>query len=62
MYGWKLPLLPYAIMVGSNLKAISASYINLDKILFNVDSPFKAVDTCYKIFHVLNAMYPPESE
>ena len=62
MYGWKLPLQPYVIIVGPNLEAISASYISVDKILFKVDSPFKAVDICYKIFHELNAKYPPESE
>ena len=44
------------------MEAISASYINVDKSLFKVDSPFKAVDTCYEIFHVLNSKYLPGSK
>ncbi|KAG8182903.1 hypothetical protein JTE90_028725, partial [Oedothorax gibbosus] len=37
------------------------SYIFIDKILYSVSSPLKAVDLCFKCIHALNATYAPES-
>ena len=62
MAKYNVSLQPYVIIVGPRLESIQASYINVDKTLYKVDSPFKAVDICYKIFQVFNAKYPPESE
>ena len=62
MSAYNTPLQPFVIVVGPTLESIQASYINLDRILYKVESPLKAVDVCYKIFHALNAKYPPECE
>ncbi|XP_048514049.1 uncharacterized protein LOC125501699 [Athalia rosae] len=58
----KQPLQPYVIVLGPRLSAIEHSYVNVDETLYLVESPLKAVDICYKIFQVLNATYPPQSE
>ena len=62
MAKYNVSLQAYVIIVGPRLESIQASYINVDKTLYKVDSPLKAVDICYKIFQVFNAKYPPESE
>jgi len=33
----------------------------VNDILYKVDTP-RAIDLCFKIFHVMNASYPPEAE
>ena len=58
MAKYNVSLQSYLIIVGLRLESIQASYINVDKTLYKV----VAVDFCYKIFQVLNAKYPPESE
>ena len=62
MSAYNTPLQPFVIVVGPTLEAIQASYINLDRILYKVESHLKTVDVCYKIFHPLLAKYPPECE
>ena len=59
---YNLGLQPYVIVVGATLDKIEAPYVNINKTLYSIESPFKAIDICYKVFHVLNAKYPPESE
>jgi len=34
----------------------------VNDILYKVDTPLRAIDLCFKIFHVMNASYPPEAE
>ncbi|XP_025154494.1 uncharacterized protein LOC112588519 [Harpegnathos saltator] len=55
MYQMNLTLQPY--IIGPTLAEISSFFISVDKILYNVTSAFRAIDT-FKIFHVLNIEYP----
>ncbi|KAL0116442.1 hypothetical protein PUN28_009827 [Cardiocondyla obscurior] len=53
---------PCIIVVGPTLLEISSFFVSIDKILYNVVSAFKAIDTCFKVFHVLNIEYPAASD
>ncbi|KYM97728.1 hypothetical protein ALC62_11588, partial [Cyphomyrmex costatus] len=53
---------PLPIIVGSNIDTIESCYVSVNDILYKVDTPLRAVDLCFKIFHVMNASYPPEAE
>ncbi|KYN17823.1 hypothetical protein ALC57_09899 [Trachymyrmex cornetzi] len=53
---------PYIIVVRLTLTKISSFFISLDKTLYKVSSVFEAIDTCFKIFHVLNVAYPVASD
>ncbi|XP_011859109.1 PREDICTED: uncharacterized protein LOC105556622 [Vollenhovia emeryi] len=57
-----LTLQPFIIVVGPTLSEISSFYVCVDKVLYKVPSVLKALEICFKCFHVLNAVYPPESE
>lgn len=61
MYELNVTLQPYIIVVGPTLAEISSFFVSVDKILYNVTSAFKAIDTCFKMFHVLNIEYPSAS-
>lgn len=58
----KITLQPLPIIIGRDLDNIEASYVNVNNVLYNIDNPLKAVDICFKIYHVLNASYPVECE
>lgn len=58
MYQMNVTLQPYIIAVGPTLAEISSFFISVDKVLYNVTCAFKAIDTLFKIFHVLNIEYP----
>ncbi|KYQ46570.1 hypothetical protein ALC60_14429 [Trachymyrmex zeteki] len=53
---------PLPIIVGSNINTIESCYVSVNDILYKVDTPLRAIDLCFKIFHVMNASYPPEAE
>ena len=57
-----LGLQPYVIIVGETLDRIEDPFVNINKTLYSMESSFRAIDICYKVFHVLNAKYPPGSE
>lgn len=61
MYQLDVTLQPYIIVVGPTLSEISSFFVSVDKVLYNTESAFKAIDTCFKIFHVLNIKYPAAS-
>ncbi|XP_071652598.1 uncharacterized protein [Temnothorax longispinosus] len=61
MYQMSLTLQPYIIAVGPTLAEISSFFISVDKVLYNVTNAFTAIDTLFKIFHVLNIEYPAAS-
>lgn len=47
--------------VGPKLDEIHQSFVVLDiRKYFEVDTPLKAIDICFKIFHALHIQYPPE--
>lgn len=53
---------PLVIIEGPEIFNIHSSYISVDEVVYKVDSPLRAVDSCFKLFHVLHAKYPPQSE
>lgn len=57
-YGLKEQPLP--IIVGPTLSDIHSSYVVVNKIKYSIETPLKAIDTCFKIYQVLNAQYPFE--
>ncbi|KAL0110650.1 hypothetical protein PUN28_013915 [Cardiocondyla obscurior] len=52
----------FIIVVGATYCEIDSAYICIDKILYKISSVFKAFEICFKSFHVLYALYPPECE
>lgn len=56
------PLQPYMIVVGETLTTIHEFYVCVDKLQYKVNSALSALDILFKIYHVLDAGYPPESE
>lgn len=52
---------PLPILVGS-LEKIETCYVNINNLFYKCDTPLKAVEVCFKIFHVLSAKYPKEAE
>ncbi|CAH0553157.1 unnamed protein product [Brassicogethes aeneus] len=57
-----LTVQPYVLVVGQSLKSLEAYYVVVDKIRYEVHSMLSALDTCFKIFFVFNARYPPQAE
>jgi hypothetical protein len=51
---------PMVVLVGE-LSAVTAAYVVLDTTIWKVQSALKAVDICFKAYHVLHAQYPVES-
>jgi len=52
---------PLVAIIGPELTCIKQSFVVLGiKKYYEVDTPLKAVDICFKIFHVLHIQYPPE--
>lgn len=52
---------PLPVIIGE-LDKITGCYICVNEIRYKVESPLKAVDVCFKIFHALNAEYPKECD
>ncbi|XP_024886201.1 uncharacterized protein LOC112463825 [Temnothorax curvispinosus] len=55
-----LNLQPMLIFVGPNLSNINASYVQIDTVRYQLCTPLKALDTCFKAFQALDAAYPEE--
>ncbi|RXG58064.1 hypothetical protein Avbf_08340 [Armadillidium vulgare] len=55
-----LSMQPFVILQGKDLLNISHCYVLLNDILYGIDSPLKAVENCFKVFHVTYAQYPVE--
>ncbi|KAK0158089.1 hypothetical protein PV327_011134, partial [Microctonus hyperodae] len=55
-------LQPYMIVVSKTFTNISDFYICMDRVRYKVDSALSALDILFKIFHVLDARYPPARE
>jgi len=45
------------VFVGSTLSDIIANYVQVDNVRYEFRTPLKAVDTCFKAFHGLDAAY-----
>lgn len=50
------------MVVGLDIKNITSSYVIIDQNLYKVPSVLKAIDICFKVFHVLHVQYPLECE
>lgn len=57
-----LNLQPTLIFVGPTLSNISASYVQIDAVRYELRNPLKALDTCFKAFHALDAAYQTECQ
>jgi len=53
---------PSAVVVGLDASRIVSSFVIFDGIRYEVESPARAVDVCFKLYQSLHAAYPPESE
>lgn len=49
------------VILGSPEK-VEQCFTIFDTAVYEVDSPLKAVDLTFKMFHVLHMLYPPECE
>lgn len=53
---------PYTIAVnGKDINESTAYVVVIDKHLFPMESGKKAIDFCFKMFHIFNAKYPVAS-
>jgi len=52
-----LNLQPTLIFIGPTLSNITASYVQIDTVRYEFRTPLKALDTCFKAFHALDAAY-----
>lgn len=59
LYGFTAQPIP--IVLGS-IDQIDACYVNVNTVFYKVDSISKAVDLTFKVYHVLEAQYPPEAK
>jgi len=59
-----LTVQPYVTLLcsdPSNEFIVAASYVVINKFVYSVETPLKAVDICFKTFFALNLDYPKES-
>ncbi|CAH0559341.1 unnamed protein product [Brassicogethes aeneus] len=59
---WNQTVQPYVIVEGPSIKDITAAYVVVDKIQYKFTSVQKAIDVCFKVFHVFHGNYPVQSE
>lgn len=52
---------PLPVIVGE-FHNIQNCFVCIDSIRYNIDTPLKAIDLCFKVYHTLNAQYPKEAE
>lgn len=57
-----LNLQPTLVFVGPTLSNITASYIQIDTVRYELRTPIKALDICFKAFHALDAAYQEECQ
>jgi len=56
-----ITLQPLIIIVGPSINEISKYFVLVNDTYYVLNSILTAVDTCFKIFHALNLLYPVES-
>ncbi|RLU15095.1 hypothetical protein DMN91_012982 [Ooceraea biroi] len=55
------PIQPCVIIVGETLHTAKDFYVLFDNVEYKLNSVLAAVDTCFKIIHVMNLVYPSEA-
>lgn len=58
----KLTLQPIILVIGPDLASLVNFYVLFDGILYKVSTFLKALDTIFKLYHVLNFEYPAEAK
>ncbi len=54
---------PFAAIVGPNVRRVQKCYVVIQpNDIYEVDSPFDAIDSTFKVIQVLDAHYPIESK
>lgn len=61
-YKTKGTLQPLIFGIGNNYNELSDFYVYYYKILYKLPNFIKALDICFKSFHVFDLRYPKESE
>lgn len=56
----KLPIQPFILIVGTPLQP-KEILVYFDSVKFKVFTIIRAIDLCFKIFHLFNLEYPIES-
>ena len=54
----EFPLAPSIVVVGEHNMDVQQIYVNFDNVIYKMANFMAAVDTCFKIFRVLNIPYP----
>jgi len=60
LFKYGLHMQPIMVVIG-DLTAPLAAYVVVDDATWKISTSLKAVDVCFKAFHVLHASYPAES-
>lgn len=55
-------LQPLIIVVGINLSSVASFYVCYDNLFYKLPTFLKAIDICFKLFHVMNFKYPVPSK
>lgn len=53
---------PFPMVVGPTLTSIHSSYVVVNRRPILLESPLRAVEVAFKIFHALNCKYPIQSQ
>ncbi|CAG9822215.1 unnamed protein product [Phaedon cochleariae] len=62
MKKYGLPMLPFVIVESPTYTEIKNIYVSFDRTVYKLISVLKAIDVCFQLIHVLNLVYPFESE
>lgn len=49
-----------AVIVGADIDSIEYSYVFINEICYEIETPFKAIDVAFKTMHALDSTYPTE--
>lgn len=50
------------MVLGPDHSNIVSSFVEFDDTRYEVESPLRAIDVCFKVYQALHAAYPPESK
>lgn len=53
---------PFIIVVAPTLAEIVTCYVVVDSVRYKIENVLQAVESCLKLFHVLNIEYPKECD
>ena len=60
LHAFGVRMQPFVVVVGTVVQP-SGAYIVAGDVMWKVSTPLKAVDVCFKSFHVFHASYPAET-